>query len=377
MRPGRYVQGDWSSRFTPVVERLKQQVNDSQHHGVALTVTYRGEVVVDVWAGAHSGAPDGAWQQDSMAVVFSATKVVPALIMLRELERASVSLDTPVADVWPSFSTEATTMAHVLTHSAGIPHLAAQLVSAESLDDWDAIVETLAGLTPLWEPGTRHGYHALSFGWLAMEIARRVAGRDVSTLVDELRDELDLDGFYIGVPKGEQRRVAPVCSGPQDDRIRASDRSRRSLVWQAFLPLDDLRTFVNSPQGLSAVLPSVGGAFTARSLSRLYGALVSPVSGSEIVSARVLDLMSTPVSSPKPDLVMMMPLAWTHGALHRAGSRSYGNGSFGYVGFGGSTGFADRDAGFSFGLVCTQGDESGFGSRRAEELAMAVYGVLR
>ena len=106
-------------------------------------------------------------------------------------------------------------MRHVLTHSAGLHRMRTLVDHAQRMLDWEYMVAALERAVPAYEPGTRHGYHALTYGWLAGELIRRVSGRPVARFVEEeLARPLSLDGLYVGCPPEQRGRVAPLGPWP-------------------------------------------------------------------------------------------------------------------------------------------------------------------
>lgn len=145
--------------------------------GAAVAVYHRGELAVDLWGGWRAeGQP---WQRDTMAMCFSTTKGVISTALHLLAERGQIEYDAPVAAYWPRFAEGgkgSVTVRHVLTHSAGLHRMRTLVDHARRMLDWDYMVAALERAEPAYEPGTRHGYHALTYGWLAGELVRRVSG---------------------------------------------------------------------------------------------------------------------------------------------------------------------------------------------------------
>jgi CubicO group peptidase (beta-lactamase class C family) len=75
-------------------------------------------------------------------------------------------------ELWPEFRAHGkhtVTVRHVLTHSAGVPGIPAD-TTPEDLCDWDKMCAAIADAQLWWEPGTRVGYHAYTFGYIVGEI---------------------------------------------------------------------------------------------------------------------------------------------------------------------------------------------------------------
>jgi CubicO group peptidase (beta-lactamase class C family) len=380
--PGSPLQGGWAPAFAPVAEALRRQLVDGQHHGVALAVYHRGECVVDVWGGRRElpdGAGEAAWAEDTMAVILSATKGVLAVALHAALEETGTTCDTPVREVWSEFGDPRVTIAHVLSHSAGLPQVPDIVSDPWVMLDWDRMTKAVAALEPLWEPGARHGYHGLTFGWLAGELARRLTGRSPRESVEQLHDRLEMDGLFLGLPANERARVTTIQAPARPlDFALPSLRERSSLLRRSYISYSAIRSVVNSDQGMMAELPSFGIVATARSLAKLYLMLGQngEYAGERILSPRAVARLACPVNAARPDLVLKYPISWTLGMMQRAGTRRVGTQSYGMPGFVGSIGFADPEADLAVGVVCDQGDERGYGSRRNFPIMNAVYEAI-
>lgn len=332
---------------------LADQLASGAHHGVAVAVRYRGEPVVDVWG--------GAFEEDSMAISFSTTKGPAAIALHMVLERAGLGYDTPVADVWPEFARngkETVTIRHCLCHEAGIPQIREQVADVTDMADWDAMVAMTEDLTPLWQPGTANGYHALNYGWLVGELVRRIDGRTISQfLAEEVAGPLELDGFYIGTPESEHHRIVPVFHDYPQDVVDSFEAmiEQNPYAWNALSPAGDMNTFLNSPAGMSTCGPAFTGAFTARSLATLYSAMER---GGSLAGTRLLKedtiATATTVQNKRPDLVMVLPIYWRLGfmgggsILSPAGPNRE---AYGHSGWGGSIAMADPKAKIAVAVV--------------------------
>ena len=195
------------------VERVFRRQLRRTTGGAAVAVYHRGELVVDLWGGLRT--EDEPWQRDTLAMCFSTTKGVVSTALHLLADRGQISYDAPVAAYWPQFAQrgkEHITVRHVLTHSAGLHRMRTLVDHAQRMLDWEYMVAALERAEPAYEPGTRHGYHALTYGWLAGELVRRVSGRPVARFVaDELARPLGLDGLYVGCPPEQRGRVAPLA----------------------------------------------------------------------------------------------------------------------------------------------------------------------
>src|SRR5687768_886491 len=264
--------------------------------GAAVAVYHRGELVVDLWGGKRTVEGD-PWERDSLAMCFSTTKGVASFAVHLLADRGDIDYDEPVATYWPEFAQngkEDVTVRHVLSHSAGLHRLRSVIDRADRMLDWDYMVDALAREAPAYEPGTRAGYHALTYGWLAGEIVRRVSGRPLDDFVrEEIAGPLDLDGLYLGCPESERHRVAPLeAAGTARSVLPSQLRGVEKQIGRQFAKvLSAVRSPVNPrrlvnalvPRGIEdvlwgaeimdACLPAANGFFTARSLARMYAVL--------------------------------------------------------------------------------------------------------
>jgi CubicO group peptidase (beta-lactamase class C family) len=200
------VDGSCDSQFLPVKEALAANFADRGEVGAAVCVAVNDRVVVDLWGGHADHAATRPWQPDTLVNVFSIGKGMSAACVAR----LGLDPDGPVAAYWPEFGAAgkgAITVAQVLSHQAGLPAVR-QRLPGDAMLDWNLMTSVLAAEEPWWPPGTAHGYHANTFGYLVGELVRRVTG---STLGRYLRSEitgpLGAD-VHIGLPASEDHRVA-------------------------------------------------------------------------------------------------------------------------------------------------------------------------
>lgn len=277
-------------------------------------------------------------------------------------ERGRLDLDAPVARYWPEFAAEgksAIPVGWLLSHRAGLPALEKGF-SMDGVQAWDPIVEALAGQRPAWRPGTAHGYHARTFGWLVGEVVRRVTGRSLGTFfAEEVAGPLGL-GFWIGLPAEFEPRVArlippqppagvdPEALPPPLRRMLEARSDPDSLSSRALtLPgLDD-----NSRAVHAAEIPGHNGIATARSLARLCAALIGEVDGVRLLSPSTLRA-AIRTRSDGPDKVLFVDTRFGLGFMRDSSFSPFGGaGRFGHTGSGGALAFADPDKGLAFGYV--------------------------
>ena len=362
------INGDVAPGFEPVREAFA--ANFAQHGdiGAALCVYRDGRPVVDLWGGQADPDTGRPWTRDTLQLVYSATKGATATAAHLLVQRGALDLDAPVAAYWPEFAANGKAdipVRWLLSHQAGLVALDQPVPLADTLA-WHPIVAALAAQRPLWTPGTAHGYHGRTFGWLVGEVIRRVSGRTPGRFfADEIAAPLGLD-FFIGLPPSERARVSrmtyqqpevdlstvPLESIPEDLRdLVAAMSDPNSLSNRAFQLTDPADIDFNSPEVQAAEIPASNGIGTAHGLARLYAALIGEVDGIRLLTPDTV-AAATKEQSNGPDQVIMLPSRFGSGyMLPTALMPLTGPHSFGHPGRGGSLAFADPEHGIGFGYV--------------------------
>src|SRR4030095_6199911 len=218
------VQGECHPGFAAVREAFARNLRDRDEIGAAVAVVVDGTTVVDLWGGYADLDRTRPWERDTIVNVYSCTRGMTALCAHRLVSEGRLDLDAPVADYWPEFAQagkESLPVRWLIAHRAGLAAVR-RVLPGDALYDWDAMCATLAAETPWWTPGTAHGYHAVTFGWLVGEVVRRITGRSLGTYFrQEIAQPLELD-FHLGFPGAEPPR-GPERSGipmpPDEDRV--------------------------------------------------------------------------------------------------------------------------------------------------------------
>ncbi len=360
--------------FGLVTEKLDKVMRGRRAFGgAAVAVYHRGELVVDAWTGERdaTGTP---WQRDTMAMSFSTTKGVVATVVHRLVDRGELSYDEPVATYWPEFAAagkEHITLRHLLTHQAGMHDVRSLVPGAETLLDWDDMVQRLAAATPRWQPGTRPGYHGLTYGWLVGEVIRRVTGLSVNDAVQrEIAQPLGTDGLFIGSPPEQRVRTADLLL-EEKDAARMEGLFGRLERFDRFQPLldalvvDDFLDIALTDRILDAEVPAANGVFTARSLAHMYAALATPqhFDHPPLVSPETM-AQATTIQTSERDAVVGFKLRWRLG-YHLAGTTSgIVPTGFGHFGFGGSGAWADPQSELAVAMVLNRVTGTPFGDTR-------------
>lgn len=387
------VQGTVADGFEPVRDAFVRNFGERGEGGGALAVYRDGHKVVDLWGGAKDpDEPDGEpWAEDTAVVVRSATKGPAAAVLHLLHQRGQLDLDAPVGTYWPQFKAngkERLLVRHLLAHRAGLPVLDEPLTPAQALDGISG-PRALAAQAPAWRPGTDHGYHAHTYGWLISElVARASGGRTIGHLfAEEIARPLGLD-LWIGLPAhlAESGRVARVAEGAAPPRPVPGGtlrmRPKRSVTdaygdpasltrraFAAITPHPD----ENAPAYRAAELPGSGGIGTARSLARFYAALIGPLPGARRLFTPATLTQARSEESSGPDRVLVVNTRFGLGyMLHGPACPMLAPGSFGHPGRGGSLGFADPESGTAFAYVTNTLHKSVTNDSRAQALIRAL-----
>jgi CubicO group peptidase (beta-lactamase class C family) len=381
------IRGRVAPGFEPVREAFAQNFAERREVGAALCVLRDGVPVVDLWGGVADAASGRAWEEDTLAVVLSTTKGVTATCIHHLLERGVLDLDAPVASYWPEFAAAGKgeiPLRDVLTHCAGVPSVDAEL-TLEEVCAWDPVCEAIAAQAPEWEPGTRHGYHVRTFGWILGEVVRRATGATLgSYFAKEIAAPLGLD-FYIGLPLEHEPRVAAMLaplepSDPEEIALRERFMGPETLLGRALTGPSNL--FRHGPmwnrRALHATeMPSSNGIGSARAVARLYAALVGEIDGRRLLDPTTVE-RARALRVEGPDAVIRVPTRFGLGfMLPPSLGPTCPDGCFGHPGAGGSLGFADPDARLGFGYVMNQMQLGLTGDARAASLVESVYDSLR
>jgi CubicO group peptidase (beta-lactamase class C family) len=332
---------------------IDQLVTSGAEIGLQVAVIKNGRVVVDAVSGVADPRSGVAVSRDTLFYAASTAKGVATSVAHALVERGELGYDMRVIDVWPEFGThgkDKVTLRHVLLHTAGVPGLPAD-TTVDDLCDWDHMCAVLAEEKPWWEPGSRFGYHAQTFGFLLGEIMRRATGRTVSTLLrDVVTGPLGVeDKVHFGVPQPLLALVArQVASDGPAPNIPEPGSPLDQAMPRGVLPD---AAYANRSDVLTSDIPS-GGTMTARGVARMYSALLGHVDGVALVSPRRLATMAA-VAFSGMDQVMGFPVAWAFGYSpdRPSGVPSRRGSTFGMVGMNGSAAYADIDSGVAVAVM--------------------------
>lgn len=386
------VSGSCAPKFARVREEFERNFAERGEVGASVCVMLDGEPVVDLWGGVADRGDGRTWQEDTVSVVFSTTKGVTALCAHILASRGKLDFAAPVTDYWPEFGQagkENTTVGMLLSHRAGVPMVSTPLADG-AFFDWAGMIAALEKERPVWEPGTRHGYHAFTFGWLVGEVVRRASGLSLGTFVrTEIAEPLGLD-LWLGLPAEIEPRVATM--GPAEPQ--PGDEPPKLQVVAATDPESlQARLMGNTAgyllggfdtrEGHAAELGAVGAITNGRAVAGMYAALAG--GGAPLVDGAALARMSTVVSAGY-DVVGLANTRYTYGFVPSVDNRRQPPGerdsmilssdAFGHPGLGGGLGFASPANRMSFGYTMNAMGPSTLLNARGQSLVDAVYTSL-
>lgn len=353
--------------------------------GAAVSVWQNGRPLVELHGGFRDAKREQPWTADTIVLFWSATKGLGSACLLHALQEREENLEQRVAEFWPEFAQAGKgeiTLGQLLSHQAGLSALDEQV----DVLDYEAVIAALEKQKPLWPPGTAHGYHARTFGFLVDELTRRITGQRVSEYWrTSFARPLKLD-IWIGLPEAENKRAATIyaakAGGEQTPAGFYRDLATPgTLVRKTFTSPAGLHSIaaMNTKENRAANLVSFSGIGSASSLARFYGMLANDgtLEGRRYFSSETIALMTTTLASGI-DRILQIPTAFSAGFMKdssNAPRRIFGPSpsAFGHPGAGGSNAFADPENGIAFAYVMNQMEQSLLPNEKSSRLVDAIY----
>jgi CubicO group peptidase (beta-lactamase class C family) len=343
----------------PAQERVQQLLDrlvaSDQSSGLQVAAYLDGRLVVDAWAGEADPATGRKVDGETLFPVFSTSKGIAATAVHRLVERGVLDYDAPIARWWPEFAAHGKggiTLRHAMDHTAGVPQMP-EHGTLEDFSDWDGMCRKIADLEPLWPPGERTFYHAISYSWTLGEVARRADGRDFMRIIDEeISRPLGLTGLFIGIPDRVEHLVTPIESRPAPPPAQPAAPAKAltadELISQRSIPpwVLPLERMLNHRGVRRACVPASNGIMNARSIARHYAALVGEVDGVRLIGERTLAEATRQAPAPAGGTISRRGLGYgLYGPEQDPGA------AFGHGGYGGSLGMADRRTRLAYGFA--------------------------
>lgn len=357
--------------------------------GASFSLVEQGALIVDLWGGFANPKQSLPWDEKTLAVFFSCSKILSALVVHELFESGRITPTTPLAEIWPESEAAqlGATVEMALAHTIGLPALSHKLRTG-AYHDQAYMALQLGRQKPFWEPGTKVGYQPITFGFTLNEIVRRVSGETIGQRLQALFAEpLGLD-LYVGLPEPLFERVAPIRlyrPEPGDVESRVSEACREIGSIQNLWMFNSggwTVPSINTAEGLVPEIPAATGVGNARSLAALLALFndedkLRSVGLGPDTRAR-LEAVS---SATHRDQTLLCRTRFSMGMMKsmdnredpRADNFIIGDRAFGHVGHGGSFGFVDRDAGISAAYVMNQQGPGILVNARGQSLIDASY----
>ena len=353
--------------------------------GAAVSIWQDGKPVVDLYSGFCDARHGKPWEANTLVLVWSATKGIGSACVLHVLQEHRIGIDRLVAEFWPEFAQsgkEKITFAQLLSHQAGLCALDQRV----DILDYNAVIRALEAQKPLWPPGTAHGYHARSFGFLLDELVRRIAGKTLSEYWRKVFAEpLNLD-LWIGLPEEQNRRVATVYAAksgrpPEPKQFYLDLVTPRTLARKSFTSPYGLQSVsgMNSPAIRVQSIVSFGGIGSASALAKFYSMLANggKLDGQTFFSEKTITWMTRTLVDGM-DHVFQIPTAFSAGFMkdpRNSTRRMFGTfpNAFGHPGAGGANAFTDPENRLAFAYVMNLMEQQVLPNEKSLRLIDAIY----
>jgi CubicO group peptidase (beta-lactamase class C family) len=353
--------------------------------GAAISIWKNGEPILDLHGGFCDSQRREVWTADTIVLVWSATKGIGSACMLHILQENEIDLGRRVAHFWPEFAQNGkseVTIAQLVSHSAG---LCALDRSADILDH-DSVIRAIEMQTPLWSPGTAHGYHARTFGFLIDELVRRIAGASISNYWRQVfADPLSLD-FWIGLPAELNSRCATIYAAksgrpPDPAQFYRDVATPGTLQHRTFTSPHGLHAVgaMNKPEIRAQPIVSFGGIGSASAIAKFYALLANAgeIGGRRFFTQETIGRMTTTFADGV-DRIFEIPTAFSAGLMKNPANTDrliFGPSArtFGHPGAGGSHAFADPQNNIAFAYVMNQMEQTVLPNEKSLRLVDAIY----
>lgn len=355
--------------------------------GAAISIWQNGKPVLDLHGGFRDTGREQSWTEDTIVLIWSATKGLGSACLLHVLQEEEIELERRVGEFWPEFAQAgkaSITLAQLLSHQAGL----AALDRKVDILDYDGVIDALEKQEPNWPPGTAHGYHSRTFGFLLDELARRITGARISQYWRTIFAEpLALD-FWIGLPENQNARVATIYAArlgktAMPEKFYKDAATPGTFAHKVFTSPAGLKSVsqMNKPQIRAQSIVSLGGIGSATSLAKFYAMLANGgcIEDHEFFSEKTIRWMTTTLVDGM-DRVFQIPTAFSAGFMkdsENALKKRFGKSesAFGHPGAGGSNAFADPENKISFAYVMNQMEQSVLPNEKSLRLKNAIYSL--
>ncbi|MGB3625599.1 MAG: serine hydrolase domain-containing protein [Henriciella sp.] len=369
------ISGHVAPGFEPVADVFRETFEAGEEQGAGFAAILDGETIIDIHAGFADRQSRQPWTGRTLVPIYSTTKGISAIVAARVICGLKDGYDTKVAEVWPEFSAAGKadmTIGQMMSHQGGLPGFADPIDPDLWLDP-PALAATLAETEPLWEPGTAHGYHPSTWGYLVGEVVRRIEGRSLGTILrEDICEPAGID-FFIGTPQSEHDRCADILrprAMPDLGELNEYKKAAFLKKWSS-----PTRT---GPEWRTMEQPAANGHGTALSVAQLYGIYAhrGSLGGVTIIEPDCFDKLSRR-RAYGGDLVLPFTTEFAAGVM-RNSEGIYGPNpeTLAHSGWGGSLALGDPDRSLSAAYVMNRQSNYLQGDPRARRLVDALYGCL-
>jgi len=373
------IHGECDPQFSKVRETFEKLYQEDREIGSCFAVYKDGNPLVDLWGGFQDKDKTKPWQKDNLVTVYSTTKGVAAFCIALAMEKGLLKYEEKVSTYWPEFANngkENITVGMLMSHQAGICS-----PETRNVDDYynqNLMSKKLAGMTPIWEPGTASGYHSMTFGWLTSELILRVTGKSLGTFFREEVGDLHEIDFFIGLPESEDYRVAELVpfeivrnENSEQQKIELTDAQKSQRNSAGTLDIQNTKAW------RQAEIPSANGQGNAAGLAKLYSLIVPEDNSLKLLKDDTVNQMTT-MQIEGRDLVLAVQVRWGVGFILNKHKIIYGpiEGAFGHSGYGGSCAFGDPENKIGVSYVMNRMLDNFNADGRSIELINATYDCL-
>jgi len=373
------VHGECDPKFNRVKDAFKKLYQEDREIGSSFAVYKDGKPLVDLWGGFQDQDKTKAWEKETLVTVYSTTKGVAAFCIALAMEKGLIKYEEKVSTYWPEFAANGKgdiSVGMLMSHQAGI--CSPETRNVEDYYDQNLMAEKLAGMTPIWEPGTASGYHSMTFGWLTSELILRVTGKSLGTFFrEEIGNQHEID-FFIGLPESEDHRAGELIpfeiipsENSEQQKVALTDAQKSQSNSAGTLGIHNTRAW------RQAEIPSANGQGSAGGLAKLYSLVVPQDNSLKLLKDDTVNQMTT-MQIEGRDLVLAVQVRWGVGFILNKHKVIYGpvESAFGHSGYGGSCAFGDPENKIGISYVMNRMLDNFNADGRSIELINATYNCL-
>ena len=376
------IHGFCDEKFAVVRQEFLRNFEEGLDVGASFSVTLNGKYIIDLWGGYADADKTRSWEENTIVNVWSTTKIMTVICTLMLVDQGLLNFDAPVAKYWPKFAQagkELLPVRYLLSHTAGLSGFD-RTPRTKVLYNWEKITSMLAAQKPWWEPGTKSGYHLVTFGYLLGELIRRITGKTVGTYFKEnVADPLKAD-FHIGLSEEHDHRVADLIPPPQIDLKSLGDVDPNSIGMRSLTSALGVSVeATKTREWRAAEIPAANGHGNARSVARIAAAIAceGTLDGINLISLETIE-KALEEQSYGTDLVLNVPIRFGLGLGLQSKELPIGPNQrvLYWGGWGGSVCIMDLDAKLSIAYVMNKMSSGLTEDIRSERLIRAVYKSL-